>query len=106
MQTESYRDTRGPGQSGFVALLEEAGKRKDGQAKRDRAILRLLHDLALRRGEVTKLDLGDVNLQDRTISVLGKGRIQKETLALPDPTKAALVEWLEERGTDRLTSTL
>ena len=99
VKAESYRDTRGPGQNGFVSLMEEAGKRTDGKATRDRALLRLLHDLALRRGELVALDLEDVDLQAGTVAVLGKGRTQKLTMSLPDPTKAALVEWLEVRGT-------
>ncbi len=100
MKSEAYRDTRGPGQSGFVSLLDETEKRNDGKAVRDRAILRLLHDLALRRGEVVNLDVEDVDLQSGTVSILGKGRTQKEIMSLPEPTKAALVEWLNERGTE------
>jgi integrase/recombinase XerC len=98
MKAEAYRDTRGPGQDGFISLLDEVGKRNDGKAIRDRAILHLLHDLALRRGEVVSLDVEDVDLQSGTVSILGKGRTQKELISIPEPTKAALVEWLNERG--------
>jgi len=94
----AYRDTRGPGRQGFRRLLEEAGSRTDGKALRDGAALRLLHDLALRRAEVVGLDLGDVDLEGGTVTVLGKGRTQKERLSLPEPTKAALSMWIGARG--------
>lgn len=100
LKTQAYRDTRGPGRQGFRRLMEEAGTRTDGKALRDRAALRLLHDLALRRAEVVNLDLADVNLSAGTVSVRGKGRTQKELLTLPEPTKAALVDWIGARGTE------
>lgn len=101
MKSESYRDTRGPGKSGFVALLNQASHIKNGKKSvRDRAALRLLHDLALRRGELVALDLEDLDLSSGTVAILGKGRTQKELLTLPDPTKEILKEWLEVRGTE------
>ena len=57
---------------------------------RDRAILRLLHDLALRRGEVVGLDAKDLDLEAGTVAVLGKGRTGKVNLSLPEPTREAL----------------
>lgn len=95
---EAYRDTRGPGQRGFIGILEEAGKGRGGKAVRDRAILRLLHDLALRRGELVSLGIGDVDLQAGTLAVMGKGRTQKETMTMPEPTRKALEEWIQVRG--------
>ena len=98
MKAEAYRDTKGPGRPGVVLLLEEAQKRQGKKALRDRALLRLLHDLALRREEAVSLDVANVDLVAGTVSILGKGRTQRKTLSLPEPTKAALVEWLQERG--------
>jgi integrase/recombinase XerC len=92
MKAQSYRDTRGPGRTGFRRLLEAVSN------ERDRAILRLLHDLGLRRGEVVALDLEDVDLEAGTVWVLGKGRTQKEQLTLPEPTRAALAAWISVRG--------
>jgi integrase/recombinase XerC len=100
LKAQAYRDTRGPGRQGFRRLMEEAGSRTDRKALRDRAVLRLLHDLALRRAEVVALDLEDVDLESGTVSILGKGRTQKERLSLPEPTKAALSAWIGARGTE------
>ena len=91
-----YRDTAGPGEDAYRAMLAVSDAR-------NRAILRLLHDLGLRRGELTAMDLSDVDLENRTLSILGKvgkGRSQPERLTIPHPTAEAVEEWILERGTD------
>lgn len=98
LEAEKYRDTRGPGRDGFLLLLDELDRRVDAKAARDRALVRLLYDLALRRGEVVRLDLEDVDLERGTVAVLGKGRTGKVLLTLPEPTKDALAAWLRHRG--------
>jgi len=100
VRAESYRDTRGPGRRGVRLLLDEIERRGDKKALRDRAVLRLLYDLGLRRSEVVTLDVNDLDLDAATVAVLGKGRTQKTNLTLPEPTKAALQRWLEARGTE------
>ena len=55
---------------------------------RDRALLRLLYDLGLCRGEEVRLDVEDLDLAAATVAVLGTGRTQKVTL--PPATRAAL----------------
>jgi integrase/recombinase XerC len=98
LRAEPYRDTRGPGAAGFRRLLEQLAGRADAKGVRDRAILRLLFDLGLRREEVCRLDLADLNRQAAQIAVLGKGRTAKVPLTLPTPTLAALEAWLAVRG--------
>jgi len=49
---------------------------------------------------VSSLDLDDVDVQGRTVDVLGKGRSERIRLTLPQETAAALQEWIEARGTD------
>jgi integrase/recombinase XerC len=97
-KAQAYRDTRGPGRDGFRALLAQLAGRADAKARRDRAILRLLYERGLRRGEVVSLDLADVDLETATLQVLGKGRSAREPLTLAPPTVAALAAWLEVRG--------
>jgi integrase/recombinase XerC len=98
VKSQTYRDTRGPGLEGIRALLTELEQRGDKKAKRDRALIHLLFDLGLRRGEAVGLDLADLDLKKKTVSILGKGRTEKEKLTLPDPTVAALADWLAVRG--------
>ena len=100
LKSQSYRDTRGPGRQGFRDLMDEAARRTDPKAIRDRAALRLLHDLALRRAEVVALDLADVDLESGSITIIGKGRTQKERLTVPSQTKAALFAWIAARGAE------
>src|SRR5215467_4588693 len=98
MKTEGYRDTRGPGRNGFRALLEVLNGRCNAKTVRDRAILRCLFDLGLRRNEVITLDLEDFDRQAGTLAVLGKGRTARNTLTLPPQPKQTLDRWLDSRG--------
>jgi integrase/recombinase XerC len=67
-----------------------------GLIARDRALMELLYSSGLRLAELVGLDLGNLDLKDRTVRVLGKGRKEREVpvgrLAL-----AALRAWLKER---------
>lgn len=101
LKTQPYRDTRGPGREGFERLLVALGEAEDAPTRRDRAALRLLFDLALRREEVVSLDLEHLDLERATIAVLGKGRVQRSRLTLPPVTAAALAAWVEARGNER-----
>jgi integrase/recombinase XerC len=96
--SSASRDTRGPGKTGVQKLQEEVSKRTDLKGLRDKALLHLLYDLALRRSEVVGLDLEDVDLERGTLQILGKGRLQKETLSLPTRTRRILSEWIAVRG--------
>lgn len=102
VRSTPYRDTRGPGLDGFRRLLHELEARgaKDAKAKRDRAALRLLFDLGLRRAEVVALDVEDVDLLRSTVSIIGKGHREKTLLTLPALTRDALAAWLEELGSN------
>ena len=99
VKSKAYRDTRGPGSAGVHLILDQV---QGGSLKalRDRAMLRLLYDLGLRRGEVISLDLADVDLERCAVSVIGKGRSEKELLTLPEPTCNALTAWTEARGSE------
>jgi integrase/recombinase XerC len=100
VRSEAYRDTKGPGLQGVKRLLNETKRRKTPKSIRDHLALRLLFDLALRCGEVVSLTVEDVDLERGTVMVRGKGKTSKQALTLPDPTKAALEEWLEIRGNE------
>lgn len=57
----------------FIRLPDTAKK----EGVRDRAILELMYSSALRRGEVVRLGLYDVNLSERVVRVYGKGRKER-----------------------------
>lgn len=98
-KSETYRDTSGPSLDGVSALFR-AIDLGSPNGIRDRAILRLLFDLALRRGEVVSLDVEHVDLERGTVSILGKGKNERINRTLPPTTKEALAAWIEVRGTD------
>jgi len=101
LRSEKYRDTRGPGLDGWRRLWAEAEAAGDGpKARRDRAILRLLYDRGLRRGELVGLDLADLELgaDPPAVTILGKGRAERERLTINAPTARALAAWVEARG--------
>lgn len=101
LPAQSYKDTRGPQREGIVALLATASAQVDRRkAARDVALVRLLHDTGLRRAEVCQLDLADVDLAGSRVAVLGKGRREKIGITLPEPTRAALKNWVAIRGTE------
>lgn len=56
----------------FRRLLKTADG-KDYVSRRDAAILMLLYDTGMRRGEIAGLRLADVDLKDRLAYVIGKG---------------------------------
>jgi integrase/recombinase XerC len=66
--------------------------------RRDRAILELFYASGIRLSELVALDLEDLNLADRVVRVMGKGR--KERI-VPFNAKAreALRAWLKDRAT-------
>lgn len=63
---------------------------------RNKAILTLLYSSGLRISELVSLDIDDVDLEDRTIRVRGKG--EKDRIVLfNEEAKALLEEYLDER---------
>ncbi|NEQ77952.1 MAG: tyrosine-type recombinase/integrase [Okeania sp. SIO2C9] len=88
-----YRDTTGLPATQIKQILQSPNT-NNFQGKRDYAILRLLWDNALRRSEVVAINIGDLNLSDRTIWIKGKGRQDKERITINQRTVAALKDYL------------
>ena len=100
-RSQSYRDTAGPGRDGWRSIVEAArAASTTPKGRRDLALIRLMHDLALRRAESVALDLADVDLIRGVVMVVGKGKTQKVPITLPAPTRAALADWIAARGPD------
>lgn len=98
IKSDSYRDTRGPGLPAFKRMMTKANNQSPEKASRDYAILRLLFDLALRASELTELNLSHIDLEQKRISIKGKGRTQRQFLSLPQTSMDALVKWVTIRG--------
>ena len=66
-------------------------------APRDRAIMELLYSSGLRLAEIVGLDLGHLDLPDRTVHVLGKGS-KARMVPVGRVAVRALEQWLAERA--------
>jgi integrase/recombinase XerC len=98
---EPRRDVRGPDRPERAKLWRHLRSLGDApRARRDRALVALMFDLGLRRGEVVALDLADFDQVSGTLAVLGKGRREKALMNLPPATRAALAGWVGARGED------
>ena len=64
---------------------------------RDRALMELLYSSGLRLAELVGLDLASLDLKDRTVRVLGKGR-KSRIVPVGRAALKALREWLRERA--------
>lgn len=94
-----YRDTRGPGVANVRSMLE-ACDRDTEKGRRDYALIRLMFDRGLRRGEVVTLDCAHVNLEARTVAVMAKGRRDRDLLTINPATLEALEAVLADRPDD------
>jgi integrase/recombinase XerC len=94
-KVQRYRDTTGISPEEFKRVLS-VPDRDTLQGKRDYALLRLLWGNALRRNEISQLNIGDFNQNARTLLIRGKGKgSQTEAIDLSRATKDALAIWLE-----------
>jgi integrase/recombinase XerC len=97
LKVEPYRDTRGPSLDEMDRIAQAAKLNA-----RDYAIVRLAFCLGLRRMEICRLDVSDLDFDPPNggrIWVLRKRHSQKIALTLPEEVQAALKSWLEQRGT-------
>ncbi len=81
-------------ESQVAALLDVPGE--GDVALRSRAILELLYGTGIRCGELVGLDLGEVDLDERMLRVLGKGR-KERVLPFGTRAQAALKAYLPAR---------
>ena len=100
VRSQAYRDTRGPARDVMSALLEYAkGQPNKAKAERDTALFLLLgYGRALRRGEVVSLDLEHFDARGSRLSVLRKGKREREWLSLDPLVTRKLQAWIALRG--------
>jgi len=73
-----------------ILLQTSIAGRSNFQRLRDYAIMEMLYATGVRRAEIASMNLQDLNLEDRVISVVGKGR--KNRIVLLNRTAARAVE--------------
>ena len=86
------------GHSELERLLEPGPEPGTGQPaeidRRDDAVLELLYGSGIRVAELCGLDVGDVDLPRRVVSVLGKGNKERQVL-IHDRCAATVEAWLD-----------
>lgn len=98
VRAQPYRDTKGPSTKVYQRLISRLTARRDPKGKRDLAIVRLLHDVVLRRAEVASLDLKHWDRDNSRIAVLRKKKRERVWITLPATTGSALDHWILMRG--------
>jgi integrase/recombinase XerC len=98
LKAKAYRDTRGPGKEGVKRMLDYLATVQTPKGYRDAAIIHLLFDRGLRRGEVAALDLSDVDAGRSRVRIVGKGEREAQWLTIPQLTLEAIARWLVIRG--------
>ena len=78
-----------------VAALVEAPSKATPLELRDRAMLELLYASGLRVSELVSLDVGDLDLSEGVVRVLGKRR-KERVVPVGSAAREALVRWLAE----------
>jgi integrase/recombinase XerC len=91
------RDMSGPPEEVILKLRDALAVRGTPEDLRDLAIIDLHFYRCLRRAEVIRLDVGDVDVEKRTIKIRGKGKSVMETLRVTGPTMASIQKWLSVR---------
>jgi integrase/recombinase XerC len=99
MKVETYRNTLGPGRKTVSEVVQELLAKADALSARNLAIIGLLFNQGLRRGEVAGLDLEHLDPERGRLSILGKGRSGREWVTLAHGTCEYLERWLSARGT-------
>jgi integrase len=94
-------EPKGPSKDGvkrILAYLATMIRQKDRRSIRDYAIVRLIFDLGIRRGEIALLNVEHIALSKGLVGVARRGRQNRQWLKLPQPTLKALTWWLRIRG--------
>ncbi|WP_066349549.1 tyrosine-type recombinase/integrase [Geminocystis sp. NIES-3708] len=105
LPAKNYRDTKGVKPDTFAQVIENIDT-STLKGKRDYAILRLLWDNALRRGELCNLNITDFNAEEGTLRITGKGQLESEIIYLTKKTVIAILVWLDARTAFREDSPL
>ena len=80
-----------------IERLIESPNTGDPLGRRDRAILELFYASGLRLSELVAIDLEDLNLGDRMVRVMGKGR-KERLVPFNQSTLSAIRAWMKDRA--------
>ena len=84
-----------------IARLLRAGEGRDFTSRRDTAVILLLVDTGMRRAECAGMTLDDVDLDQRIVWVLGKGRRPRRCRSAAGPPRPSTGIYEHGKGIDR-----
>ena len=100
-QLRSYRTPTGRSMTSKESqYLLNSADFTEKKGARDKAVLALLLGCGLRRDEVAKIELKNVDIQQNSIVLIGKGNKERKVF-LTDETKRLVLNWLQFRGTEK-----
>jgi integrase/recombinase XerC len=120
LKVDGYRSTTGIAVQGFQDIIS-LPDRTTVKGSRDYAILRLLWDNALKRNEISNLNVEDfisickasaaseTSMEEHPVgqlTIVDNRKIHHSLIALAPPTTSAIVDWLALRGNCQLQDTL
>jgi integrase/recombinase XerC len=117
LKVDGYRDTAGIAPQGFHDIIS-LPDRATVKGSRDYAILRLLWDNALKRGEISNLNVEDfvsvgkasaASMEENLVgklAIVDNRKIQHSFIALAPATTRAIGDWLAIRGNCQLQDPL
>jgi len=96
-KASGQRNMEGPTPEELKRVRETLRRDRSLAGLRDAAIIALLENPMLRASEVVGLDVRDVDLPKKTVTIVGKARAEPETLPMPQATAADVAAWIEAR---------
>ena len=103
--SETLRDTRGVGLEGIQSILRQCD-RTTTEGCRNYALILLLFQNALRRGEVVGCNVSHFDPAAKTLSIQGKGKRDRTRIDLSPSVVEAIQQWLSMRGEVNLNGPL
>lgn len=97
---EAYKNTMGPGTEAIGRAIELLSGKTDPISVRDRAIITLLYQCCLRRGDLISLDLEHVDFVGHGIWPKRKKRSERTFTELHKDGELVLKAWIVVRGED------
>ena len=96
LKVKPYKDTRGVSVEQYGQILSQID-RSTMTGSRDFAMLTLLWENGLRRSEMVGCDVRHFDARLSRLSILGKGREERDWVALMPNSVIAILQWLEQR---------
>ncbi len=97
LKVKQYKDTRGVSVEQYQQIMTQVDRNTLAGA-RDHAILTLLWEAGLRRAELVACDVRHFDAAQKRLSILGKGRDEREWLDLTPNSVLQVMGWLQKRG--------